>query len=195
MSPYPTVVMVTTAHQNASGIDLKNDWSEPASAKYTVLENSTTPGKQHAQRQCRCPLKRYHTYTRQGSNMKKQTVPKENEIAISVRAKKKKIRVRFRDGTHVHTAIRTHCTTEQTTRKPWRGVRKEPPSRKCRVRTSIVSRRSIVLCDTRTIIKIDAMSGARLSVRVKREKNTVFFCGFSSGGLGFHFFSQFLNYR
>lgn len=56
MSPYPTVVMVTTAHQNASGMDLKNDWSEPASAKYTVLENSTTPGKQHAQRQCR-PLK------------------------------------------------------------------------------------------------------------------------------------------
>lgn len=51
MSPYPTVVMVTTAHQNASGMDLKNDWSEPASAKYTVLENSTTPGKQHAQRQ------------------------------------------------------------------------------------------------------------------------------------------------
>lgn len=45
--------MVTTAHQNASGMDLKNDWSEPASAKYTVLENSTTPGKQHAQRQCR----------------------------------------------------------------------------------------------------------------------------------------------
>lgn len=25
MSPYPTVVMVTTAHQNASGMDLKND--------------------------------------------------------------------------------------------------------------------------------------------------------------------------
>lgn len=47
--------MVTTAHQNASGMDLKNDWSEPASAKYTVLENSTTPGKQYAQRQCRTP--------------------------------------------------------------------------------------------------------------------------------------------
>lgn len=43
MSPYPTVVIVTTAHQNASGIDLKNDCSEPASAKYTALENSITP--------------------------------------------------------------------------------------------------------------------------------------------------------
>ena len=35
--------MVTTAHQNASGIDLKNDTSAPASAKYTTDENSTTP--------------------------------------------------------------------------------------------------------------------------------------------------------
>jgi len=33
MSPYPTVVMVTTAHQNAPGIDLKYDISEPDSAK------------------------------------------------------------------------------------------------------------------------------------------------------------------
>lgn len=33
MSPYPTVVMVTTAHQNASGMDLKNELSLPASAK------------------------------------------------------------------------------------------------------------------------------------------------------------------
>lgn len=33
MSPYPTVVIVTTAHQNASGIDLKKDISAPASAK------------------------------------------------------------------------------------------------------------------------------------------------------------------
>lgn len=33
ISPYPTVVIVTTAHQNASGIDLKNDISAPASAK------------------------------------------------------------------------------------------------------------------------------------------------------------------
>lgn len=43
MSPYPTVVMVTTAHQNASGIDLKKDISAPASAKYTADENRTTP--------------------------------------------------------------------------------------------------------------------------------------------------------
>lgn len=43
MSPYPTVVMVTTAHQNASGIDLKKLFSLPASAKYTADENSTTP--------------------------------------------------------------------------------------------------------------------------------------------------------
>ena len=43
MSPYPTVVMVTTAHQKPSGMDLKLDWGEPASAKYTVLENRTTP--------------------------------------------------------------------------------------------------------------------------------------------------------
>jgi hypothetical protein len=35
--------MVTTAHQNASGIDLKKEFSEPASAKYTALEKSTTP--------------------------------------------------------------------------------------------------------------------------------------------------------
>ncbi|KAG8279864.1 hypothetical protein J6590_019032 [Homalodisca vitripennis] len=41
--PAPTVVMVTTAHQNASGMDLKKEFSEPASAKYTALENSTTP--------------------------------------------------------------------------------------------------------------------------------------------------------
>lgn len=43
MSPYPTVVMVTTAHQNASGIDLKKEFSLPASAKYTADEKSTTP--------------------------------------------------------------------------------------------------------------------------------------------------------
>ena len=44
ISPYPTVVMVTTAHQNPSGIDLNWDFGDPASAKYTVLENNTTPG-------------------------------------------------------------------------------------------------------------------------------------------------------
>lgn len=33
MSPYPTVVMVTTAHQKASGMDLKKEFSLPASAK------------------------------------------------------------------------------------------------------------------------------------------------------------------
>jgi hypothetical protein len=43
MSPYPTVVIVTTAHQKASGIDLKNEFSEPASAKYTADEKRTTP--------------------------------------------------------------------------------------------------------------------------------------------------------
>lgn len=43
MSPYPTVVIVTTAHQNASGMDLKKLFSLPASAKYTAEENSTTP--------------------------------------------------------------------------------------------------------------------------------------------------------
>lgn len=43
MSPYPTVVIVTTAHQNASGIDLKKLFSLPASAKYTADENRTTP--------------------------------------------------------------------------------------------------------------------------------------------------------
>lgn len=35
--------MVTTAHQKASGILLKKEFSEPASAKYTALEKSTTP--------------------------------------------------------------------------------------------------------------------------------------------------------
>ena len=44
MSPYPTVVMVTTAHQNPSGILLKCEAALPASAKYTVLLNNTTPG-------------------------------------------------------------------------------------------------------------------------------------------------------
>ena len=43
MSPYPTVVIVTTAHQKASGMDLNKELSEPASAKYTALENRTTP--------------------------------------------------------------------------------------------------------------------------------------------------------
>ncbi len=38
--------MVTTAHQKPSGIDLNWDFGEPASAKYTVLENSTTPAGQ-----------------------------------------------------------------------------------------------------------------------------------------------------
>jgi hypothetical protein len=36
--------MVTTAHQKPSGMDLKWDCGEPASAKYTVLEKRTTPG-------------------------------------------------------------------------------------------------------------------------------------------------------
>lgn len=38
----PTIV--TTAHQNASGIDLKKELSLPASAKYTADEKRTTPG-------------------------------------------------------------------------------------------------------------------------------------------------------
>ena len=45
ISPYPTVVMVTTAHQKPSGIDLKWDSGDPASQKYTVLEKRTTPEK------------------------------------------------------------------------------------------------------------------------------------------------------
>lgn len=40
---YPT--MVTTAHQKASGMDLKKDISVPASAKYTADENRTTPSE------------------------------------------------------------------------------------------------------------------------------------------------------
>lgn len=35
--------MVTTAHQKPSGMDLKYECEEPASAKYTVLEKRTTP--------------------------------------------------------------------------------------------------------------------------------------------------------
>ncbi|MPC87465.1 hypothetical protein E2C01_082328 [Portunus trituberculatus] len=35
--------MVTTAHQNASGMLLKQERSDPASAKYTADENNTTP--------------------------------------------------------------------------------------------------------------------------------------------------------
>ena len=45
ISPYPTVVIVTTAHQKPSGIDLKWDSGDPASQKYTVLEKRTTPEK------------------------------------------------------------------------------------------------------------------------------------------------------
>ena len=44
--------MVTTAHQNASGIDLNKELSEPASAKYTALENRTTPVTQRQDRAC-----------------------------------------------------------------------------------------------------------------------------------------------
>jgi hypothetical protein len=43
MSPYPTVVIVTTAHQKASGILLKKLNSLPASAKYTAELKRTTP--------------------------------------------------------------------------------------------------------------------------------------------------------
>ena len=35
---------MTTAHQNPSGMDLKCECGDPASAKYTVLEKRTTPG-------------------------------------------------------------------------------------------------------------------------------------------------------
>jgi hypothetical protein len=38
----PTIV--TTAHQKASGMDLKKELSLPASAKYTADEKRTTPG-------------------------------------------------------------------------------------------------------------------------------------------------------
>jgi len=37
------LTIVTTAHQKESGIDLNNELSLPASAKYTADENSTTP--------------------------------------------------------------------------------------------------------------------------------------------------------
>ena len=37
------MVIVTTAHQKPSGMDLKCELADPASAKYTVLENRTTP--------------------------------------------------------------------------------------------------------------------------------------------------------
>lgn len=53
ISPYPTVVIVTTAHQNASGIDLKKLFSLPASAKYTAEENSTTPLRTSTHRRSR----------------------------------------------------------------------------------------------------------------------------------------------
>lgn len=48
ISPYPTVVIVTTAHQNESGIDLNCELSFPASAKYTADEKRTTPKNVHA---------------------------------------------------------------------------------------------------------------------------------------------------
>jgi hypothetical protein len=38
------LTIVTTAHQNESGIDLNSELSLPASAKYTADEKSTTPG-------------------------------------------------------------------------------------------------------------------------------------------------------
>jgi hypothetical protein len=43
MSPYPTVVMVTTDHQNACGILLNISPLSSISAKYIALENSTIP--------------------------------------------------------------------------------------------------------------------------------------------------------
>ena len=46
ISPQPTVVIVTTVHQKPSGIDLKWDFGDPASQKYTVLEKRTTPEMQ-----------------------------------------------------------------------------------------------------------------------------------------------------
>lgn len=60
MSPQPTVVMVTTAHQNASGMDLKKLFSLPASAKYTADENSTTPLRTstHRRRWVECDTQR-----------------------------------------------------------------------------------------------------------------------------------------
>jgi hypothetical protein len=39
------LTIVTTAHQNESGIDLNSELSLPASAKYTADEKSTTPAK------------------------------------------------------------------------------------------------------------------------------------------------------
>lgn len=174
MSPYPTVVMVTTAHQNASGMDLKNDWSEPASAKYTVLENSTTPGKQHAQRQCRCPP---NAATRQGRCMNEQTnnVPKENEIAVSGGVEgEKKNSGRFRDSTHVHyTRI-----VRRNKRLVKRGKRRETDVsfRKPRIGTSIVPGRSIVLRVHYPVACID-----RPPIGSSRQKNTYFFFGFSGG--------------
>lgn len=42
-SEMPTVVMVTTAHQKACGMDVKLLPASSASAKYTALEKRTTP--------------------------------------------------------------------------------------------------------------------------------------------------------
>jgi hypothetical protein len=58
--------MVTTAHQNASGMDLKKDCSEPASAKYTALEKRMTPEtrEQRTARSQLAPAKHQHDTTR-----------------------------------------------------------------------------------------------------------------------------------
>lgn len=50
--------MVTTAHQNPSGIDLKCDCGDPASAKQTVLEKRTTPRGMQKKRKKRKNKKR-----------------------------------------------------------------------------------------------------------------------------------------
>ncbi|KAF3859734.1 hypothetical protein F7725_022133 [Dissostichus mawsoni] len=50
MSPYPTVVMETTAHQKASGMLEKPESGSSVSAKYTALEKRMTPMKRKKMR-------------------------------------------------------------------------------------------------------------------------------------------------
>lgn len=45
MSPYPTVVVVINAHQKAEGIDLNEEPYSSDSQWYTILANSTIPGR------------------------------------------------------------------------------------------------------------------------------------------------------
>jgi len=59
MSPYPTVVVVISAHQKASGIDLNVEPYSWASTWYTILANKTIPG---TAKNFQSPITKIHSF-------------------------------------------------------------------------------------------------------------------------------------